>query len=587
MVQPHNVLCTALHPTWNTIMHIFISYSSKDRPIVKELAEEIPLLLPAAVVWFDQAADGLSGGQDWWDEICRRIRACEVFLSAISPREMASEPCRREREYATALGKPILPVQVADLDFKDLELRLQRTHVVDFRQGNREQRLALRTTLEKMPPSPLLPPNAHDLQPPAPLDPIGVMRDRIRTLTGDARTQRDLINDLYALAQQHNHSADVLDLVTRLRTRRDVLAVASLDLLEGLFPVREEPNAKLRRLFDQGHKLAFAALDVQPAVAVFRQVIEIAPSGVWALLAQGCIKYYEGIRKNISPERNGALADFNEAVRLDPFFAPAYVVRGDALRYASKYDLAFADLNQAIRLEPTYAMAYFVRGYARYARQDDQGAIADFSDAIRLDPSYGFAHYMRGTMYSRGPSTSAEHLNRAIADFTQALHLDPKASAYSNRARAREWKGDFDGAIADLTDALRLDSNLLNCVQRGNVRMLKGDASGAIADYTEAIRREPTGPFAPYTQRADALVANGDLNGALADLAEYLRQKPESPHVLYQRGQLLEGARRFREAATDYKRAIDVATATNMKSYSAESFNKFVAKTDFIKKYLG
>ena len=59
-----------------------------------------------------------------------------------------------------------------------------------------------------------------------------------------------------------------------------------------------------------------------------------------------------------------AIADFDEAIRLDPKFAPAYVNRG--LAYAAKGDLdkAFADCTKAIELKPDYADAYYGRGDA-------------------------------------------------------------------------------------------------------------------------------------------------------------------------------------------------------------------------------
>ena len=68
-----------------------------------------------------------------------------------------------------------------------------------------------------------------------------------------------------------------------------------------------------------------------------------------------------------------AIAEYNEAIRLDPKFAQAYSSRG--LAYDHKGDLGRAetDYNEAIRLDPKYAQAYFNRGNAYYQKGDTAG----------------------------------------------------------------------------------------------------------------------------------------------------------------------------------------------------------------------
>jgi hypothetical protein len=59
--------------------------------------------------WMDKE---LTGGQDWWSEVLKRIRDCDLFIFAVSHASVTSEACDREYEYAAALGKPVLPVTV-------------------------------------------------------------------------------------------------------------------------------------------------------------------------------------------------------------------------------------------------------------------------------------------------------------------------------------------------------------------------------------------------------------------------------------------------------------------------------------------
>ena len=91
-------------------------------------------------------------------------------------------------------------------------------------------------------------------------------------------------------------------------------------------------------------------------------------------------------------DNDRAIADYNEAIRLDPKDATAYNNRGYRLS-ANKgdNDRAIADYDEAIRLDPKYAMAFLGRGIAYRAKGDLDRAIADYSEAIRLDPKFARA----------------------------------------------------------------------------------------------------------------------------------------------------------------------------------------------------
>src|SRR6516225_4005720 len=63
--------------------------------------------------------------------------------------------------------------------------------------------------------------------------------------------------------------------------------------------------------------------------------------------------------------------------------------RGNAWRNKGDLDRAIADYNEAIRLDPKDAKAYNNRGIASRAKADLDRAIADYNEAIRLDPNAG------------------------------------------------------------------------------------------------------------------------------------------------------------------------------------------------------
>ncbi|MDR1220218.1 MAG: tetratricopeptide repeat protein [Treponema sp.] len=59
------------------------------------------------------------------------------------------------------------------------------------------------------------------------------------------------------------------------------------------------------------------------------------------------------------------------------------------MAYADKkdFDRAIADYTEAIRLDPNYATAYYNRGLASYYKGDYARAHADWEKALQLNPN--------------------------------------------------------------------------------------------------------------------------------------------------------------------------------------------------------
>jgi hypothetical protein len=71
--------------------------------------------------------------------------------------------------------------------------------------------------------------------------------------------------------------------------------------------------------------------------------------------------------------------------------AAFYDRRGQQQALAGAYDKAIADYNEAIRLQPLAAPFYLNRGMAYRAKGDRPRALADFTLAVRLDPAFEIA----------------------------------------------------------------------------------------------------------------------------------------------------------------------------------------------------
>ena len=108
------------------------------------------------------------------------------------------------------------------------------------------------------------------------------------------------------------------------------------------------------------------------------------------------VEYYNrGVRYAKDGDYDRAIADYTDAIRLDPKYADAYGNRGNAYRDKHDLDRAIAEYNEALEIRPG-AIDYFNRGNAYYVKQDYERAIADYTQAIRLDPTFARAYNNRG-----------------------------------------------------------------------------------------------------------------------------------------------------------------------------------------------
>jgi tetratricopeptide (TPR) repeat protein len=221
------------------------------------------------------------------------------------------------------------------------------------------------------------------------------------------------------------------------------------------------------------------------ALATQKAAVKTASYGKGGTSAPGTAGAFldRGITLASQGEFEMAIADFTEAIKLNPNLSTAYLLRGRAVfagvshiisvgeNFSSvittatdgsitpaqqqAYDKAIGDYTEAIRLDPNSSTAYRVRGWVYSNKGDYDRAIADYNQTIKLNPNDALAYSNRGLAYC-----NKKDYDRGIADYNQAIRVDPNnATAYSNRGNAYNNKGDYDRAIAGYEAALRIDPN--------------------------------------------------------------------------------------------------------------------------------
>jgi tetratricopeptide (TPR) repeat protein len=268
------------------------------------------------------------------------------------------------------------------------------------------------------------------------------------------------------------------------------------------------------------------------AVAQFNQAVALNPRYTIAY-------FLRAYMRDLLNDPQGALADYNQAISLSPKYAEAYINRGNLkLQKLNDTQGALADYNQAISLNPKYAEAYSNRGLLKYEKlNDSQGALADYNQAISLNPKFTTAYNNRGVL-------KVQKLNDpqgALADYNQAVSLNPKdADAYINRGNLKGELNDAQGALADYNQVIFLNPKFATAYNnRGILRVQKlNDARGALADYNQAISLNPKYATAYHNRGLLKHEKLNDVQGALADYNQAISLNPQDAKAYINRGVL-------------------------------------------------
>lgn len=205
--------------------------------------------------------------------------------------------------------------------------------------------------------------------------------------------------------------------------------------------------------------------------------------------------------------------------------------------------IALAEYDEAIRLNPNSAEAYFNRGKAKLP---SPSATADFDETIRLNPNFAEAYFYRGCLktYLR-PQVSTlairhKALRSAISDFDEAIQLDldfPKLlHAYYRRGLAKYDLDRYKDAIVDFDEALRL--------------IKQGDPECLTAEIQE-LREESVGMLNFYEE-------------GIAGITERIRQNPTDIRNYKIRGESNGFLGRMPEAKADFQKILELTTDTQV-----------------------
>jgi eukaryotic-like serine/threonine-protein kinase len=157
-----------------------------------------------------------------------------------------------------------------------------------------------------------------------------------------------------------------------------------------------------------------------------------------------------------------AIEYFEQAIKKDPSYAPAYAGLADSYTALAQYGISPADevrprareaANRALALDPTLAEAYASRGFVEHAEFRWADAESDFRRAIDLNPNYATAHHWYANYLSQ-----SGRFGEAVSEIERAQQLDPLSIGINTAFGAVLYLARrYDEAIAQLKTTLEMD----------------------------------------------------------------------------------------------------------------------------------
>ena len=238
---------------------------------------------------------------------------------------------------------------------------------------------------------------------------------------------------------------------------------------------------------------------------------------------------------------NQAKANFEEAIRKDPNFSPAYSGLAEAYVWlvwfgggqvspADGYQSARNSIQQALQLDPNNGEAYNALGELKWhADLDWRAAEQLFDKSLALAPSYSCAHEDRAMLVAL-----MGHRDEALRELEKVKQIDPGPDsagiASAVYLQLRDWEHLRESSRADLaSDPNSADLHLYLGIAFEGL----GKLPEAIAEYQKAVELSDGAPDSvAYLAHAYAVIGNrAEAEKMLRNIEEKSKSKA-SPYLV-------------------------------------------------------
>jgi TolB-like protein len=235
---------------------------------------------------------------------------------------------------------------------------------------------------------------------------------------------------------------------------QEEIAIAVVDALKITLlneaPKTRKTDTAAYQLFLEGQylKRQISGESLLKAIEAFNQAVEIDPTyaPAWAELADTYI--WSGSSEKFSREEGHALADqaIEKAISIDPEYAFAYYVRGISWIFSkNEFNRGIEDFKHALELEPDNAFLIAAIGKGAFVTGQFDLAITQYQEALALEPVVPEFYWFIGQAY-----LSSGRLDEAEASFRKLLDLSPDSYGGLDLWETLLLKGELEAALAQL-----------------------------------------------------------------------------------------------------------------------------------------
>jgi len=221
---------------------------------------------------------------------------------------------------------------------------------------------------------------------------------------------------------------------------------------------------------------------------------------------QAVVHYNKGVTLSDAGNYDGAIAEYNKAIELDPKYTNAYINLGYTYYQKKQYDLAIPFYTKAIDLNPESYIAYNGRGASYLMTKQYQPAKSDYDKSLQLKPDQAqiitnrdYAAKMLNTTTTSTttppPTTNTitpqtltgDWINKP-GEFGLVLHDAGSWWNYNvEMSLQEEGQGKFSGTmkrtLVEITGAMANEPEIMSQIGNVQTASVSGTRVGSIVDF--------------------------------------------------------------------------------------------------------
>ena len=196
-------------------------------------------------------------------------------------------------------------------------------------------------------------------------------------------------------------------------------------------------NSGIQEFIDKKYKIALSR---------FNQIIDYDPNSHVSF-------FYRAKIKEALDDKQGAINDYLNVIKLDPSFPGAYNNLGLIMFFIGDKNSALKYYDLGLKYSPEDASLLANRGFLKMELGLIQDSLNDFNLSLKRNPKNSKCYALRGILLFY----YFENFQNALEDLNQAIKLDPKNFLnYLTRFRMKDSLGDTNGQGYDIEQAKKL-----------------------------------------------------------------------------------------------------------------------------------